>query len=570
MARPSVALVKPSPVSRCPPMNRQIESMEGAQQFDGIVGQSEPIRALVNMILKVAPYSFAVLVRGESGTGKELIARAIQRNSTRGKAPFIPINCGAIPESLMEAHLFGYQKGAFTGASSDKPGLFEAANGGTIFLDEIGEMPPPMQVKLLRALQEKEIVRVGGTKPIKVDVRLIAATNRDLKTMMSRRRFREDLYYRISTLEIEVPALRERREDIPVLALHFVEKFRQQVGFTSSISIEPAALELLKNHDWPGNVRELENFINRLLVLGGESVIPAESVLRVLGAATTEPESAQLELRVGTLGRLLLPTSILELTECETLMAYLRRVKREVVRTAIAQFPRKAGAAKRLGLAKDTMRKLASGINRLLVLDGEPAIPAGSESTAVGTMRPLLDCEQPEPRGCIEDRLLLYPSVLDLLERETMTAHLRRVTSDLLQAVIALLLDSDAPAESLSLARATIEKLERVIDRLMNLGGGSIISAASTLLGTTGAQTRPHQLERRGGSEDRLRLPESILELADCETMTAYLTRVKGVVIQTAIARFQNRAAAAERLGLAEDTMRKQVRRLRRTQTVTR
>ncbi|PYP85019.1 MAG: sigma-54-dependent Fis family transcriptional regulator, partial [Blastocatellia bacterium AA13] len=155
MARPSVALVKPSPVSRCPPMNRQIESMEGAQQFDGIVGQSEPIRALVNMILKVAPYSFAVLVRGESGTGKELIARAIQRNSTRGKAPFIPINCGAIPESLMEAHLFGYQKGAFTGASSDKPGLFEAANGGTIFLDEIGEMPPPMQVKLLRALQEK-------------------------------------------------------------------------------------------------------------------------------------------------------------------------------------------------------------------------------------------------------------------------------------------------------------------------------------------------------------------------------------------------------------------------------
>ena len=240
--------------------------MESRKQFDGIVGRSVPLRAMTSTILKVAPHDFTVLIRGESGTGKELVARSILSNSKRFNGPFLPVNCGAIPDGLLEAHLFGHQKGSFTGASSDRPGIFEAANGGTIFLDEIGEMPLIMQVKLLRALQEKEVVRVGATKSTKVDVRLIAATNRDLKGMISSGQFRQDLYYRISTLQIEVPALRERREDIPLLAEHFLDKFRSQADPKEALRIDQNAMELLTSYDWPGNVRELENVISRLIV----------------------------------------------------------------------------------------------------------------------------------------------------------------------------------------------------------------------------------------------------------------------------------------------------------------
>jgi transcriptional regulator with PAS, ATPase and Fis domain len=331
--------------------------MESEKQFDGIVGKSVPMRAMTSSILKVAPHDFTVLIRGESGTGKELVARSIQCNSKRLKGPFLPINCGAIPDGLMEAHLFGHQKGSFTGASSDKPGIFEAANGGTIFLDEIGEMPLPMQVKLLRALQEKEVVRVGATKSTTVDVRLIAATNRDLKGMISAGQFRQDLYYRISTLQIEVPALRQRREDIPLLAEHFLHKFRTEADSKQSVRIDQSAIELLTSYDWPGNVRELENVISRLIVHEHGSTITPNDIKTAIGATLEPPENEQAGLEIGPELRLALPLSILKVSDRETMATYLRRVKFELLQTALAQYPDRTAVAERLGLAEDTVRK---------------------------------------------------------------------------------------------------------------------------------------------------------------------------------------------------------------------
>jgi len=337
---------------------------ESTNGFDGIIGRSAQMRAVADMILKIAPNGFAVLIHGESGTGKELIARCIQRNSQRVKGPFLPVNCGAIPESLIEAHLFGYQKGSFTGASSDKPGLFEAADGGTVFLDEIGEMPPSMQIKLLRALQEKEIVRVGATKPIKVDVRLIAATNRDLNGMIGAGQFRADLYYRISTLQIEVPALRERRVDIPLLAEHFMEKCRPQAGVEQPIGIDQSALELLTRYDWPGNVRELENVVSRLIVLAHGSTITETDIKRAIGAYSKHTEEEQDAPLVRPEPKLSLPASILEISERETMGAYVRRVKLEVIETAMAQYASRPAVAERLGLAEDTVRKQLRRVRR--------------------------------------------------------------------------------------------------------------------------------------------------------------------------------------------------------------
>ena len=223
------------------------------------------------MIEKVSATNAGVLIHGESGTGKELVARAIHQNSLRANKPFIAVNCGALPESLLESELFGHTKGAFTGAVSDKKGLFSAADGGTFFLDEIGEMPVSLQVKLLRALQEHEITPLGSTNPVSFDVRIIAATNKNLEEEIAQGNFREDLYYRLNVIEISLPPLRERREDIPLLTKHFIN----QIAFEQNEhkkTLSPQALSALVNHSWQGNIRELKNAIERAFILSNETI----------------------------------------------------------------------------------------------------------------------------------------------------------------------------------------------------------------------------------------------------------------------------------------------------------
>jgi two-component system response regulator AtoC len=234
--------------------------------FENIVSKNEKMQKMFEVIKKVAQYKSTILITGESGTGKELVARALHYNSDRAGQPFIPVNCGAIPENLLESELFGHVKGAFTDAIRTKKGLFEEADGGTLFLDEIGELPSPLQVKLLRVLQEGEIRRVGESKPIQVDVRIVAATVKDLAKEASEGKFRDDLYYRLNVLPIHIPPLRERREDIPLLANHFINVYNQSLN-KKVVGVEPKALEVLMNYKWYGNVRELENTIERAIVL---------------------------------------------------------------------------------------------------------------------------------------------------------------------------------------------------------------------------------------------------------------------------------------------------------------
>jgi len=238
-------------------------------KFEQIIGQSEAIEAVLNLVERVADSDSTVMVTGESGTGKELIARAIHYNSSRRDGPFIPINCGAIPSELLESELFGHVKGAFTGALNNRVGRFELADGGTIFLDEIGDLEPSLQVKLLRVLQERNFEPVGGTKTISVNVRVIAATNINLEDAVENNRFREDLYYRLNVIPIVIPALRERKTDIPLLLNHFMNQFCKQKG-RGLTGFSPEALESLCNYGWPGNIRELENLVERLSILKGE------------------------------------------------------------------------------------------------------------------------------------------------------------------------------------------------------------------------------------------------------------------------------------------------------------
>jgi two-component system response regulator PilR (NtrC family) len=233
-----------------------------------IVGHSEKIKGILEMVRSVAPANSTVLITGESGTGKELVARAIHEASQRREKAFVSINCGAFPETLLESELFGYLKGAFTGADANRKGIIESASGGTLFLDEIGETSPGMQVKLLRVLQERMVRPLGGTHDVPVDVRLIASTNRDLKAMVSAGQFREDFFYRVSVIPIHVPPLRERRDDIEPLARHFLKKYALEMG-KSLNDFEPAALSALLHHGWPGNVRELENAIEHAVAVSG-------------------------------------------------------------------------------------------------------------------------------------------------------------------------------------------------------------------------------------------------------------------------------------------------------------
>ena len=260
-------------------LKRELEKNRG---LGSIVGQSPQMKPVFDLILSVAPTTSTVLILGESGTGKELVAKAIHAHSPRAKAPFVSINCSAFQETLLESELFGYMKGSFTGATNNKKGLFEYASGGTIFLDEIAETSLPMQVKLLRALQERKIRPVGGNEEIEIDVRVVAATNRDLQQMIHEKEFREDLYYRISVIPVEIPPLRKRPSDISLLAFHFLEQFNRQMG-KGLQGISGEALRLLENYNWPGNVRELENAIERAVALEkGTEIVPDSLPERVV------------------------------------------------------------------------------------------------------------------------------------------------------------------------------------------------------------------------------------------------------------------------------------------------
>jgi two-component system response regulator PilR (NtrC family) len=245
--------------------------------FGNIIGQSSKMGALYDLLAKVSPTKTNILIAGESGTGKELVAKAIHYNSPRKEKPFVTLNCGAIPESLIESELFGHMKGAFTDAIATKKGLFEVADEGTIFLDEISELPLLMQVKLLRVLQDKEFKRVGGTEDIRVDVRIISATNKDLDEAVKEKRFREDLFYRLNVIQIKLPPLRERKEDIPILANHFLKKYSDELN-KNILKISPEALQILLNYEYPGNVRELQNIIERAVALESSQELTAHNL----------------------------------------------------------------------------------------------------------------------------------------------------------------------------------------------------------------------------------------------------------------------------------------------------
>jgi Nif-specific regulatory protein len=251
-----------------------------------MLGESRAMREVHKLIAKAAPSNSTVLIRGESGTGKELVAQAIHRNSPRANKPFVAINCAALTETLLESEFFGHEKGAFTGAIAQKKGKLEVADGGTVFLDELGELAPALQAKLLRVLQEQQFERVGGVRPIKVDIRLLAATNRDLEAAIEQGGFRQDLYYRLNVVSLKLPPLRERREDIPLLASYFTAKYAAQCK-RAVRGLAPETRVALIGYDWPGNVRELENAIERAVVLGAsELILPEDLPETVLEAAS--------------------------------------------------------------------------------------------------------------------------------------------------------------------------------------------------------------------------------------------------------------------------------------------
>ena len=254
------------------------KQLKQSSDLKTIIGKSEEIEKVFNLVDKVANTDSTILIFGESGTGKELIARAVHFKSSRSNNPFVSINCGALPESLLESELFGHVKGSFTGAIRDKDGLFKVAQDGTFFLDEVGETSPTIQVKLLRVLQEREIIPVGGTSPMKVDVRLIAATNADLEKAVSQERFRPDLYYRLNVIPIHLPPLRNRKDDIPLLVNHFLDKFNEKLGPPARKGISDEAMDVLSSYTWPGNIRELENVIERAVILEESREIQVDSL----------------------------------------------------------------------------------------------------------------------------------------------------------------------------------------------------------------------------------------------------------------------------------------------------
>ena len=321
--------------------NRSLREALGKKySHPNIVARSPKMQEVLATVERVAPTNSTVLLGGESGVGKDLIARAIHEKSKRARGPFLKINSTAIPENLLESELFGYEKGAFTGAAASKPGKFELADKGTLFLDEIGDVPPAIQVKLLRVLQEREFERLGGTKTIKVDVRLIAATNRDLRAALEEGTFREDLYYRLNVVPIDIAPLRERKEDIPDLVNLFISRFAGDSGKTVE-SISPPAMQILVNYHWPGNVRELQNIIERACALAKGTVL--------------EPEDIHIDARPSksaAVGNGFLPDGMtLEQWEDEMVQEALRRASGN-----------KSQAARLLGLSRNALRYRLSKI----------------------------------------------------------------------------------------------------------------------------------------------------------------------------------------------------------------
>jgi two-component system response regulator PilR (NtrC family) len=270
------------------------QEVQERYSFSGLIGKSRKMRDVYTIIEKVAPSTANVLIYGESGTGKELAARAIHYNSPRRNKPFIAVNCGAIPETLMESELFGHKKGSFTGAIADRAGLFEQAEGGSLFLDEIGEMPQQLQAKLLRVLQEKEFRRIGGLEDKKTDVRIVAATNRDLEEQVREGSFREDLFYRLNVVQIRMPSLREAPEDIPLLVEHFFTKYSK--ASSGEEVITPEALKALVAYPFPGNVRELENLVERCIVLGNKAISEDSLPEKIAGYQRAMPNSDDFEI----------------------------------------------------------------------------------------------------------------------------------------------------------------------------------------------------------------------------------------------------------------------------------
>ena len=311
-----------------------------------LIGESVRLRAAVKVARQVARSTATVLVHGESGTGKELLARVIHDESGRARGPFVAVNCAAIPETLLESELFGHERGAFTGAAARRIGRFERASGGTLFLDEVGDMSPAMQAKILRALQEEEIERVGGDRPVPVDVRVVAATNRDLEAEVEAGRFREDLYYRLAVVVVQLPPLRERGEDVELLARHFVEHFARKHG-RGVHELDDAALELLRGHPWPGNVRQLRNVVERALLMAEGPILFPEHL----------PDEVRLGARAGQAPAY----------AAEGVLLPLRQVEHLHIRRALALSRGNLGAtAELLGIHRNTLRQ------KLRRLDGDP------------------------------------------------------------------------------------------------------------------------------------------------------------------------------------------------------
>jgi DNA-binding NtrC family response regulator len=336
-----LVLRKELAASRLREENRDLREALGRRyEYKNIVAQSDKMQAVLALVERVAPTNATVLIGGESGVGKDLVARAIHEHSQRASGPFLKINSTAIPENLLESELFGYEKGAFSGATTSKPGKFELADKGTLFLDEIGDVPPAIQVKLLRVLQEREFERLGGTKTLKVDVRLIAATNRNLRSAIEEGTFRQDLYYRLNVVAIDIPPLREHKEDIPGLVNFFLEKLARESSRPAP-RITPQALKLLMDFHWPGNVRELENILARSVMLSAEATLDAADIQFDLPPPRSSSSPAPV------------------LPEGVTLEQWEDEIIREALRRADGN---KSQAARALGLSRNALRYRLSKI----------------------------------------------------------------------------------------------------------------------------------------------------------------------------------------------------------------